>query len=167
MDSQTSFSYAQSDTRCVPFASEDDGERGAPGAGADDSDLAHALAPFLLPKRLSVPARRRRMFWWCLAMMRAAAPTVAITRQRAMLLPIEQPREDRKRGGRYDRSERNVTRDVQRWLAKISSTTSTALGARARNEPTPVATPLPPLNFSQTERCVRDREQQLQWRMAI
>ena len=67
------------------LASENDGERGSPGASADDSDLAHALAPFLLPKRLSVPARRRRMFWWCLAMMRAAAPRVVITNAGVML----------------------------------------------------------------------------------
>ncbi len=41
---------------------EGDGERGAPGSGAKDGDAAQATA-FLLPKRLSVPASRRRMFW--------------------------------------------------------------------------------------------------------
>src|SRR5689334_25382606 len=45
------------------LASEDNGECSSPSASANDSNLAHALAPFLLPKRFSVPARRRRMFW--------------------------------------------------------------------------------------------------------
>src|ERR1700733_3494530 len=49
-------------------ACEGEGERGAPGSGAKDGDTAHATA-FFLPKRLSVPARRRRMFSWCLTMM--------------------------------------------------------------------------------------------------
>ncbi len=40
------------------FASEDDGEAGAPGASADDGDLAHACFD---PKRFSVPASKRRM----------------------------------------------------------------------------------------------------------
>ena len=50
-------------------AREGEGEGGAPGSGAEDGDAAHAAA-FFLPKRLSVPARRRRMFSWCLTMMR-------------------------------------------------------------------------------------------------
>ena len=43
------------------FASEDDGEGGAPGSGADDGDAAHALPSVGLPagKRFSVPAIRR------------------------------------------------------------------------------------------------------------
>ena len=50
-------------------AGEREGECGAPGSGAQDGDAAHAAA-FFLPKRLSVPARRRRMFSWCLTMTR-------------------------------------------------------------------------------------------------
>src|SRR6266851_10127641 len=54
----------------VPAAAcEREGERGAPGSGAKDRDSAHAAA-FFLPKRFSVPARRRRMFSWCLTMIR-------------------------------------------------------------------------------------------------
>ena len=48
-------------------AREREGECGAPGSGAEDGDAAHAAA-FFLPKRLSVPARRRRMLAWCLTM---------------------------------------------------------------------------------------------------
>src|ERR1700704_1250594 len=50
-------------------ACEGEGERSAPGSGAQDGDAAHAAA-FFLPKRLSLPARRRRMFAWCLTMIR-------------------------------------------------------------------------------------------------
>ncbi len=50
-------------------AREREGECGAPGSSAQDGDAAHASA-FFLPKRLSVPVRRRRMFSWCLTMMR-------------------------------------------------------------------------------------------------
>ncbi len=50
-------------------AGEGEGERGAPGTGSEDGDAAHASA-FGVPKRFSVPLRRRRMFWWCLTMMR-------------------------------------------------------------------------------------------------
>src|SRR5580704_11092051 len=49
-------------------AREGEGERGARGSGAKDGDAAHTAA-FFLPKRLSEPARRRRMFSCCLTMM--------------------------------------------------------------------------------------------------
>ena len=48
--------------------SQGEGESGAPGARSEDADTAHAAA-FFAPKRLSVPASRRRMLAWCLTMI--------------------------------------------------------------------------------------------------
>src|ERR1700730_1139385 len=49
---------------CAP---EDNREAGAPCASTDDGDLAHSV--LRVPKRLSVPASRRRMFALCLTMI--------------------------------------------------------------------------------------------------
>ena len=38
-------------------------ERGAPCASAHDCDIAHGWVALFLPKRYSVPLRRRAMFW--------------------------------------------------------------------------------------------------------
>ena len=43
-------------------------QRRAPGARSENRDPAHA-ATLREPKRFSVPASRRRMFWWCLTMI--------------------------------------------------------------------------------------------------
>ena len=55
-------------------AMEREGEGRSPGTGTQDDDAAHAglFSPEFAPRRDSVPASRRRMFWWCLAMMRRA-----------------------------------------------------------------------------------------------
>src|SRR5580658_3062048 len=56
-------------------AIEGQSDGGSPGSCAEDGDAAHAV-PLLGeeddPKRDSVPSSRRRMFWWCLAMMMRA-----------------------------------------------------------------------------------------------
>ena len=61
---------APEDEVVAAAACEGEGERGAPGSGSKDGDAAHADRLSCLPKRLSVPASRRRMFGWCLTMMR-------------------------------------------------------------------------------------------------
>src|SRR5208282_624331 len=53
-----------------PFASEDDGQRGAPRAGSDDGYAAHgrdapSVADLVAPNLFSVPAERRLMLWRC------------------------------------------------------------------------------------------------------
>src|SRR5271166_6889984 len=66
------------------LTSQDNGERCAPGTCAEDGDLAHVL---FAPKRLSVPASKRRMFSWCLAIM---SREVALIKPRAIgVLPQE------------------------------------------------------------------------------
>ena len=132
IDSRTSLLIRPERTSMRAFASEHDGERGSPGAGADDSDLAHRLRLSLLPNRFSVPASRRRMFWWCLAMMRAAAPQGCDHKSRAWCLLDKKQREHRKRSGCDDGSERNVTRDGNDNGEDRATQSSTALGASAR-----------------------------------
>src|SRR5208337_1620079 len=69
-----------------PFASEDHGQSGAPGAGSDDGDAAHLPgapessdpASDLAPNLDSVPLARRPMFRRCLQMTSAATAAIKI-----------------------------------------------------------------------------------------
>ena len=58
------FLFVGPELELVRFAaSQCDGQRRAPGAGANDCNVCHENYAFLAPKRLSVPAHRRPMFW--------------------------------------------------------------------------------------------------------
>src|SRR5271170_2149295 len=131
------------------FASEHDGEAGAPRASADDCDLAH-FSPWL-PKRFSVPANRRRMFSWCLAI--TSADAIAIGRS------VKEPSLPRCR----NESQANIGRltaaaidasdtylDTSATITKIANAPRVARGSRTANAPTEVATPLPPRKCSHT-----------------
>src|SRR5208282_2082777 len=67
-----------------PFASQDDRQPRAPGAGADDGNAAHLrvapnssdFVPEFVPNLDSVPAARRPMFWRCFQMTRAETAAI-------------------------------------------------------------------------------------------
>ena len=63
---------------------------------------------------------------------------------------IQPPRGKGKHGCSHHAAQRNVPRERDDSHENSSSATSTAVGASARNAPTAVATPLPPLKRSQT-----------------
>src|SRR5581483_10171073 len=61
-----------------PFATQDNRERGTPGARSHHGDVAHACFSTCCgggtgfePSLLSAPANIRRRFWWCLRIMSA------------------------------------------------------------------------------------------------
>src|SRR5271157_6382372 len=78
-----------------PFASEDDGQCGAPGACADDGNAAHLrvapnvsdfvsdsvpnYVPDFFPNLDSVPVARRTMFWRCFQMTSAETKAIKIS----------------------------------------------------------------------------------------
>ena len=130
-------------------AGEGDGERGAPRAGAEDGDAAHAGTRGERPKRLSVPARRRRMLAWCLTMTSRGMPTKAARGH-------GRARARRSRGRRTGRAAaaRMLASETKREIAKTARKTSraqrVAAGERTRKTPRAVATPLPPRKPSQT-----------------
>ena len=102
-----------------------------------------------LPKRLSVPARRRRMLAWCLTMTSSGMkrkPTMTIGRA----LGDEVEAEERERCGADDGGERDVAGEREDDDEDEQDAEGATARLRARKTPSAVATPLPPRKPSQT-----------------
>src|SRR6266550_5727354 len=132
-----------------PFARQQVRERRAPGASPQDADLRHepstpqVATPFRVRKRCSVPASRRRMFPRCEYTISSARATLA---QKVYGVP---GRVNRTHTGNSATAAIELTEtypDTQSSAAHTTADSAMASGARARNIPVAVATPLPPLN---------------------
>src|SRR5262249_37058368 len=137
-------SIARPEPDVVTHAAEMHRKRGPPAACPQNPDgLRHQART---PKRRSVPPIRRERLVRCLKIISAAAAMA--TASVAADAPVAYAIDGSAREARIDPSEMYLLAHTA--TRKTSSEGGTAIGVSTEKTPQAVATPFPPLNFSQT-----------------